>query len=111
MGGKWKIILVILSLFVCFGLVYVIAGNSNQSSPEQIKKASMSKTEVVKKKKEDVKEADKRVIYLAGGCFWGVEEYFSRVPGVIDAESGYANGKDDTTKYELRNLTSLFPYY
>ena len=51
MGGKWKIILVILSLFVCFGLVYVIAGNSNQSSFEQIKKASMSKTEVVKKKK------------------------------------------------------------
>ena len=37
----------------------------------------------------------------AGGCFWGVEEYFSRVPGVIDAESGYANGKGDTTKYEL----------
>ena len=58
MGGKWKIFLVILSLFVCFGLVYVIAGNSNQSSFEQIKKASMSKTEVVKKKKEDVKEAE-----------------------------------------------------
>ena len=30
-----------------------------------------------------------------------MEEYFSRVPGVIDAESGYANGKGDTTKYEL----------
>ena len=40
-------------------------------------------------------------IYLAGGCFWGVEEYFSRVPGVIDAVSGYANGKGETTKYEL----------
>ena len=21
-------------------------------------------------------------IYLAGGCFWGVEEYFSRIKGV-----------------------------
>ena len=31
-------------------------------------------------------------IYLAGGCFWGVEEYFSRVSGVLDAVSGYANG-------------------
>ena len=31
----------------------------------------------------------------------GVEEYFSRVPGVIDAVSGYANGKGETTKYEL----------
>ena len=38
---------------------------------------------------------------MAGGCFWGVEEYFSRVPGVIDAVSGYANGKGETTKYEL----------
>lgn len=56
MGGKWKIFLVILSLFVCFGLVYMIAGNSNQSSFEQIKKASMSKTEVVKKKKKMLKK-------------------------------------------------------
>lgn len=31
-------------------------------------------------------------IYLAGGCFWGVEEYFSLVPGVADAVNGYANG-------------------
>lgn len=30
------------------------------------------------------------VIFLAGGCFWGVEEYFSRLPGVLDASSGYA---------------------
>lgn len=100
MEGKWKILLVMLGLLVCFGLVYVIAGNGKQSSPEQIKKASMSKTEAVaKQKQEDVKEEDKREIYLAGGCFWGVEEYFSRVPGVLDAVSGYANGKGDTTKY------------
>lgn len=31
-------------------------------------------------------------VYFAGGCFWGVEEYFSRIPGVVDAQSGYANG-------------------
>lgn len=36
--------------------------------------------------------SNNHVIYLAGGCFWGVEEYFSRVPGVLDAVSGYANG-------------------
>ena len=35
------------------------------------------------------------MIYLAGGCFWGVEEYFSRVPGVLDAVSGYANGRSE----------------
>ena len=32
-------------------------------------------------------------IYFAGGCFWGVEKLFSSISGVINAESGYANGK------------------
>lgn len=33
-------------------------------------------------------------IYLAGGCFWGLEAYMERVDGVVDAVSGYANGKN-----------------
>lgn len=39
-------------------------------------------------------------IYLAGGCFWGVEEYFARIDGVIDSVSGYANGSFDNPSYE-----------
>ena len=39
-------------------------------------------------------------IYLAGGCFWGVEDYFSRIPGVRDAVSGYANGQTENPTYE-----------
>ena len=41
-----------------------------------------------------------REIYFAGGCFWGVEEYFSRIPGVIDVIVGYANGKTENPSYE-----------
>lgn len=41
-----------------------------------------------------------RTIYLAGGCFWGVEEYMDRVYGVLDSESGYANGKWENPSYE-----------
>lgn len=41
-----------------------------------------------------------REIYLAGGCFWGVEEYFSRIPGVAGAVSGYANGRVENPTYE-----------
>ena len=41
-----------------------------------------------------------REIYLAGGCFWGIEEYFSRIAGVVDVESGYANGTVDNPSYQ-----------
>lgn len=44
--------------------------------------------------------AQRREIYLAGGCFWGVEEYFSRIPGVLDVVSGYANGTTEQPTYK-----------
>lgn len=39
-------------------------------------------------------------IYLAGGCFWGVEAYMSRLKGVNMTEVGYANGKTHDPTYE-----------
>ena len=39
-------------------------------------------------------------IYIAGGCFWGVEAYFSSLKGVIETKVGYANGNFDNPKYE-----------
>ena len=39
-------------------------------------------------------------IYLAGGCFWGLEKYLRSIPGVIKTEVGYANGKTDKPTYE-----------
>jgi peptide methionine sulfoxide reductase msrA/msrB len=41
-----------------------------------------------------------RDIWLAGGCFWGVEAYMSRVYGVAGVTVGYANGKTDNPSYE-----------
>lgn|SRR5690554_2940444 len=41
-----------------------------------------------------------QTIYLAGGCFWGVEAYFARVNGVLSAVSGYANGNTANPSYE-----------
>lgn len=40
-----------------------------------------------------------KTIYLAGGCFWGVEKYFSMVKGVISTKVGYANGTKDNPSY------------
>jgi peptide methionine sulfoxide reductase msrA/msrB len=39
-------------------------------------------------------------IYLAGGCFWGIEKYLSLIPGVTKTEVGYANGKSGIPSYE-----------
>lgn len=39
-------------------------------------------------------------IYLAGGCFWGTEAFMQRIRGVIDAESGYANGNTLNPTYQ-----------
>lgn len=41
-------------------------------------------------------------IYLAGGCFWGVEHYFSLVEGITKTSAGYANGKGDATYEKLK---------
>jgi peptide-methionine (S)-S-oxide reductase len=39
-------------------------------------------------------------IVLAGGCFWGVEEFLSRIEGVTETEVGYANGRTPNPTYE-----------
>ena len=44
--------------------------------------------------------AKQNVIYLAGGCFWGVEAFISRLKGVNSTEVGYANGHDLAPTYE-----------
>lgn len=39
-------------------------------------------------------------IYLAGGCFWGLEKYLANIAGVVETEVGYANGKTEKPTYE-----------
>ena len=39
-------------------------------------------------------------IVLAGGCFWGVEEYLSRIEGVAETSVGYANGHTEEPIYQ-----------
>ena len=40
-----------------------------------------------------------QTIYLAGGCFWGVQKYFDQFDGVLATEVGYANGPEEAPSY------------
>ena len=38
--------------------------------------------------------------YIAGGCFWGMEDLFRNRKGIIDTEVGYQGGQNDNPTYK-----------
>ncbi len=105
-----KILLIILVIVLVLVIAFKIFADRKNIKDESLETAGKSDTVQHKQaepeeKKMTVNKENLREIYLAGGCFWGVEEYFSRVNGVYDAISGYANGKDDVTNYNLVSQT------
>ncbi len=55
-------------------------------------------------------DTTENVIYLAGDCFWGMEQLMQSIPGVIDAESGYGwpaftKAIEDPTVVEKEDLS------
>lgn len=72
----------------------IIDSNNKKNLKEMEKQKNMDK------EKENYSKDDLKKIYLAGGCFWGVEEYMQRIYGVYDAVSGYANGKVNNPTYK-----------
>lgn len=43
-------------------------------------------------------------VVLGAGCFWGAEKRYAAIPGVLDAVSGYADGRGLAPKYEVITL-------
>ena len=80
-----------------FILLLIAACSPLKESKNQPKSNSSptSSNENIKDSKSELKS-----IYFAGGCFWGVEAYFSRIKGVKNVTSGYANGTGDNPSYE-----------
>lgn len=47
----------------------------------------------------DANAPDTEIAYLAGGCFWGMEQIIRKIPGVLDTEVGYTGGSIDNPRY------------
>lgn len=54
--------------------------------------------EFVPKEKQKAEKTETAI--FAGGCFWGVEYWMKKEPGVISVESGYIGGKTERPTYE-----------
>ena len=68
-------------------------------SPAGENSSKKNKTDI---EKMDFSEEPENVIYLAGGCFWGIEKLMQSIPGVTDTESGYANGTGSSdARYDI----------
>jgi len=68
-----------------------IAMNDNQVSNN----AQVNNPQVRPLEDENLRE-----VWLAGGCFWGLEAYLSKLNGVVYTNVGYANGQIANPTYE-----------
>ena len=48
----------------------------------------------------DTEEVHLKKAYIAGGCFWGMEELFRVRPGIKDTEVGYLGGENEHPTYQ-----------
>lgn len=84
--------LLLMMTLGCTGLNSLVAGNAlpkgRENMPEKIQ---------LMDKQKDTK---KHTIYLAGGCFWGMEKLMRSLPGVVNVTAGYANGNKTNPTYE-----------
>jgi peptide methionine sulfoxide reductase msrA/msrB len=88
-----KSILVIL-------LIFILAACSSSQQAYEIQPEAVEEIEVqmIDETAVDPSYQPKEgmnVIYLAGGCFWGMEKLMQSIDGVVDVVSGYANGRAD----------------
>lgn len=77
------------------GHVFAGEGFTPKNTRHCVNSISMEFVPEGKQKAENTETA-----IFAGGCFWGVEYWMKKEPGVISVESGYIGGKTERPTYE-----------
>ncbi|SHI33002.1 peptide methionine sulfoxide reductase msrA/msrB [Dethiosulfatibacter aminovorans DSM 17477] len=104
-----RILIAVLLVLVVAAAVFVprilnTAGDEDMVSEEKdmeiVEEENMEDMKNEETMAVKVDESKLKDLYLAGGCFWGLEEYMQRIHGVYDVTSGYANGNTENPTYE-----------
>lgn len=88
---KWKHLSVTALLLMLTGCA-AAPGSDSKDMAAAHRTAAKTLTQEQEATVMDFSKEPENVIYLAGGCFWGMEKLMESIPGVTDAMSGYANG-------------------
>lgn len=98
-----SLLLLLLLLLLLFGCSTGDSTNANETSAQPAVNGTEESSSRFPDNPNEELEFDTnnlKEIWLAGGCFWGVEAYMARVYGVYDVTSGYANGNTENPTYE-----------
>lgn len=96
MKTPYKLLLITLVLT----MISACSSTGNRDETKESNPSVVGEDEEIKMIQEPIDNTYEKkegidVIYLAGGCFWGLEKLMQSIPGVVDVVSGYANGSAD----------------
>jgi len=80
----------LIAALLLSALVLTACGQAAAAPPEPIVTPTLTEEELTGMK----------TIYLAGGCFWGLQKFIDQFDGVVLTEVGYANGPDEKPSYQ-----------
>lgn len=98
MGTSMKLKYQITALLITLAMAFLAIGNNfvkNSTSTKAVESI------IVKTDKDMPATQHIETIILGAGCFWGAEKRYQAIPGVINAISGYAGGKNVTPSYQV----------